>query len=590
MASQSVLEIIIQAVDESAAALQGAENNLKQVAQDAIGAGVQMGIMGAALTGAYVGVVNSAASVQESQDSLKQAVTDAMAGASDSTESYATQVKFLEDKINSYKASIAGATATLDTHTGSLEKSAAAHAKAAATIATDQVNIQKYQEQLDILTNSQNLNGQSLDDITSKLEDQATANVSLGFSVADSTHSLSQAFTATKSMSEALQVNQAAMDLARAKNIDLATATNQVILAMNGQGRALATYGIQIKDGLSGMEALQAVQGAVNGQAEAYAGTLSGQLAVAMQSFNKLLSDMGSTQLPVLGQLLAEFVKIIDAVDSFTQKHQKLTEVILLFIGIGGVLLTLLGSMLVIFGTLTLAVIALGGPFMILIGLVALLAAVIIANWTSIKDNIEAIWNLIVDGITKHWKEILNVLIPGMGTLLTFIVDHLEQIQTVWNAVWGGVSTFFIGIWDGIKSSLTSALDFLRTTISTFVNWATGVFAPVMNAVNAIGGAASSIGKGVGGLAGSAGNLLHLASGGIVSGPTIALIGEAGPEAVVPLSLLGSSGGSAGGGFGGITINISGGQYYTDRQSVVDMANNLAKIIVQQIKVRNYST
>ncbi len=273
-ASQTVLEILIQAVDESAAALKGAQNNLKQVGQEAISTGVEIGAIGATLTAAYGGVVDSAAQVQESQDNLHQAVVDAMQGASQSTGAYSTQVQFLKDKIDGYKATIQSATATLDTNTGSAEKSAAAHAKAAAAIATAQVNMEKYQQQLDLLTNSQDLVGDSVDDITAKLDAQAESNVSLGFSIADSTRSLSQAFTATKNMSEAMQVNQAAMDLARAKNIDLATATNQVILAMNGQGRALATYGIQIKDGLSGMSALEAVQGAVNGQAQAYADTL----------------------------------------------------------------------------------------------------------------------------------------------------------------------------------------------------------------------------------------------------------------------------------------------------------------------------
>jgi uncharacterized membrane protein YjjP (DUF1212 family) len=46
-------------------------------------------------------------------------------------------------------------------------------------------------------------------------------------------------------------------------------------------------------------------------------------------------------------------------------------------------------------------------------------------------------------------------------------------------------------------------------------------------------------------------NIPRMASGGIVTSPTLALIGEAGPEAVVPLG--------KGGGMGGITINISGG-------------------------------
>ena len=43
-----------------------------------------------------------------------------------------------------------------------------------------------------------------------------------------------------------------------------------------------------------------------------------------------------------------------------------------------------------------------------------------------------------------------------------------------------------------------------------------------------------------------------LAEGGIVTGPTLALIGEAGPEAVIPLSKMGGMG-------GGITVNVNGG-------------------------------
>jgi len=50
----------------------------------------------------------------------------------------------------------------------------------------------------------------------------------------------------------------------------------------------------------------------------------------------------------------------------------------------------------------------------------------------------------------------------------------------------------------------------------------------------------------------------RMADGGIVTSPTLALIGEAGPEAVVPLSRMG--------GTGGVTINVNGG----DPNAVVD--------------------
>jgi predicted nucleic acid-binding Zn-ribbon protein len=49
------------------------------------------------------------------------------------------------------------------------------------------------------------------------------------------------------------------------------------------------------------------------------------------------------------------------------------------------------------------------------------------------------------------------------------------------------------------------------------------------------------------------GSIPKMADGGIVTGPTLAMIGEAGPEAVIPLSQMGNMGGS------GVTINVAGG-------------------------------
>jgi hypothetical protein len=58
-------------------------------------------------------------------------------------------------------------------------------------------------------------------------------------------------------------------------------------------------------------------------------------------------------------------------------------------------------------------------------------------------------------------------------------------------------------------------------------------------------------------------NIPHLASGGIVTSPTLALIGERGPEAVIPL-------GSAGIG-GGLTVNVSIPNYVGDKRELTDL-------------------
>jgi hypothetical protein len=56
---------------------------------------------------------------------------------------------------------------------------------------------------------------------------------------------------------------------------------------------------------------------------------------------------------------------------------------------------------------------------------------------------------------------------------------------------------------------------------------------------------------GVSAIGGLVGKIPGFADGGIVTRPTLAMVGEKGPEAIVPLG--------RGGGVGGVTVNVTGG-------------------------------
>jgi hypothetical protein len=73
-------------------------------------------------------------------------------------------------------------------------------------------------------------------------------------------------------------------------------------------------------------------------------------------------------------------------------------------------------------------------------------------------------------------------------------------------------------------------------------------------------------------------DLIGLAEGGIVTGPTLALIGEAGPEAVIPLD----KGGAGGmGGTYNMTFNLSG---LTDRSDKRQYAQEISRLIQQEMR------
>lgn len=129
--------------------------------------------------------------------------------------------------------------------------------------------------------------------------------------------------------------------------------------------------------------------------------------------------------------------------------------------------------------------------------------------------------------VVKNWDYVV-MQIKAFGELLAFY----------WTQLWTGIANTIKSVWQTIKD-----------TVSSSVNWVLDKVNTMINAINSASSAAA-------GLFGGSGKSLALpnipkfADGGIVTGPTVGLIGEAGPEAVVPLNKLNGLG-------GGINITIN---------------------------------
>jgi hypothetical protein len=111
-----------------------------------------------------------------------------------------------------------------------------------------------------------------------------------------------------------------------------------------------------------------------------------------------------------------------------------------------------------------------------------------------------------------------------------------------------------------VTSVVTVMVDRIKSAFQEFVNFVSRKINSVINFINGVIGAFNKL---PGPDIPKIGNIPALAQGGIVTGPTFALIGEAGPEAVVPLSgpympdfLQGDGGG---GGGTTIVVNVQAG-------------------------------
>jgi hypothetical protein len=159
------------------------------------------------------------------------------------------------------------------------------------------------------------------------------------------------------------------------------------------------------------------------------------------------------------------------------------------------------------------------------------------------------------------------IIAAAIGAVAAAIVAvNIAMALNPFTAIAAGVALLVVGLTVAYKK-----FEWFRTGVNFIVNALTGYFESVANAaimmVNGVIRAYNAIplapdvdtidhvsfgrlGQSAVSAAGQM-NLPKMANGGIVTSPTLALIGESGPEAVVPLG--------KGGGMGGITINISGG-------------------------------
>lgn len=99
----------------------------------------------------------------------------------------------------------------------------------------------------------------------------------------------------------------------------------------------------------------------------------------------------------------------------------------------------------------------------------------------------------------------------------------------------GGIKSFVLGVWDAIVSGIKGAINAVIKSINSMIAGLNKISIKVPGWVPGMGGKSWGI---------SIPKIPMLAEGGIVTKPTLAMIGEAGPEAVVPLGRGNKTGGT----------------------------------------------
>jgi phage-related protein len=172
-----------------------------------------------------------------------------------------------------------------------------------------------------------------------------------------------------------------------------------------------------------------------------------------------------------------------------------------------------------------------------------------IAAWKVISGAVKIAWNVIrtIAGAIKAvfttvWNAVRTVAVnvwqgikTAVGNVWSWLRGVASTIRSVFSDVWNGIKTVAINAWNGIKSSITGAIN----GVIGGLNFLIDQINKIQIHIHVDPPGPGSINFDWNGM--NLPSIQPLAKGGIVTGPTLALIGEAGPEAVVPLRAMPNS-------------------------------------------------
>ncbi len=317
----------------------------------------------------------------------------------------------------------------------------------------------------------------------------------------------------TKDLGQAQEGLSLAMDISTATGADLTSVSDALAKAYQGNFKGLRALSPEmanlIKEGADLNTVMDVLGGTFGGATATAAGTAEGQMKRFGIAIAEAKENIGAALIPVVEKALP----LLTAMGSWAQENTTT------FLVIAGVI---------------------GG-----IGVAILAANAAIRIWTlgtQIATAAQFLWNA---ALTANPLGLIVVGIAAVIAILAILYTKFEGVRKVVDNVFGFIKDVVMGSIDVITTYVQTVLGVYKTIFNTIAKlW--------NNTIGKLSFEFPSWVPGLGGKGFSVPNIPMLAEGGIVTSPTLAMIGEKGPEAVIPL-------GRAGGMGANYTINVNGG-------------------------------
>jgi hypothetical protein len=379
----------------------------------------------------------------------------------------------------------------------------------------------------------------SLENVTGATDDQIKAQekmitkMSLASGVADDElrPALASLVRGTKDIEEANKALALAQDVAAGSGKSLGEVSDALAKAYGGNMKGLQALSpeikMMIKDGASLDDVMNVLGGTFGGAMATQAATAQGEMKRFSVGIAEAKESIGYALMPVLEAVM----KPLMAFSEWAQTHT--TTFIILAGVIGGIAVAILAvnAAMKIYQATQVAVNVVTGIF----------NALLLANPITLIILAVVAFIAVLAALYFKFDSVRKIV----DEVFTFMKDGVKAMVNIWIAEVNALYNAFKFVFNGIASLWNNTVGKIKFTLPSWI-------------------------PGIGGSGFAMPQIPMMANGGIVNSPTLAMIGEAGPEAVVPLG--------RGGGMGNITVNITGG---------LDSSAEIGQAVVNAIRAFN---
>lgn len=276
---------------------------------------------------------------------------------------------------------------------------------------------------------------------------------------------------------------------------------------------------------------------------------------------------LGSALIPILEKIGNFLQKVSEKWDQLSPKTQDMILKVALIVAAIGPLLSIISKVIAVITTVSSVLAMVNAPILLIVAAIAAVIAIIvlcITHWDQIKAKMIEVANTVKDKVSAAWEQLKAKVSAIFETIKSKITAVWDQIKSKTTGVWNSIKSAVTNAANNIKTKLSSAWSSVKSTATSAWNKVKdAIIKPIEKAKDKVKGVVDRI-RGFFPL--NLGNIFNLrlphfsisggvppfglmgkgsmpswsvswyAKGGVFDSPSVIGVGEAGREAVVPLS------------------------------------------------------